>query len=168
MSWLNKKVILKLGSRSLYHAELYAKQLPCAYMFSICEILGLCHFCRLWGVKSINNSSEKGSKFSGEEGMEPRAALWEQALLHRLLCVPEAPPWEHHSTRTCWCPAVCSSTARAVLWPAEPPADVTLAHGSMLAWIFSPRFLFTQGAKPSVKFLNLNMRFLGKDSNRQW
>lgn len=55
-SWLNKKVILKLGRRFLYHAELYAKQLPCAYTFSICEILGLCHFCRLRGVKSINDS----------------------------------------------------------------------------------------------------------------
>lgn len=83
-SWLNKKVILKLGSRYLYHAELYAKQLPCAYTFSICEILGLCHFCRLWGVKRINDSSEKGSKFSGEERTQPRIALWEQAQLHRL------------------------------------------------------------------------------------
>lgn len=55
-SWLNKTVILKLGRRFLYHAEVYAKQLPCAYTFSICEILGLCHFCRLWGVKSINDS----------------------------------------------------------------------------------------------------------------
>lgn len=95
-SWLNKKVILKLGSRSLYHAELYAKQLPCAYTFSICEILGLCHFCRLWGVKQINNSSEKGSKFSGEERMRPRIT---QALLH-VLCVLRALPWECHSPRT--------------------------------------------------------------------
>lgn len=99
MSWLNKKVILKLGSRALYHAELYAKQLPCAYTFSICEILGLCHFCRLRGVKRINDSSEKGSKFSGEERTQPRIALWEQAQLHRLPCVPKAVPWEHHSPR---------------------------------------------------------------------
>lgn len=58
-SWINKKVLLKFGRRFLYHAELYAKQLPCAYTFSICEILGLCHFGRLQGVKSINDSEAR-------------------------------------------------------------------------------------------------------------
>lgn len=55
-SWLNKEVILKLGRRFLYHTELYAKQLPCAYTLSISEMLGLCHFCRLRGVKSVHDS----------------------------------------------------------------------------------------------------------------
>lgn len=157
-SWLNKTVILKLGRRFLYHAEVYAKQLPCAYTFSICEILGLCHFCRLWGVKSINDSEVRrvpsfwvrkgrslGSLSASERSSAGCGVCWRHS----------SPGTPRHKDR--------SIGARTQGLYCELLNYLQMSSWHMAARWFGVFFLVTQGAKPSLRPLLWVWGFWGKE-----
>lgn len=147
-SWLNKKVILKLGRRFLYHTELYAKQLPCAYTFSICEILGLCHFCRLRGVKGINDSEVRRVPSLRVRKGRSLGSLAASQLGSAGCGVC----WRHFSPGTQWhgYPSIGVCT-QALYCELSNYLEVSSWHMAA-CWfgVFFSRFLFSQGAKPSL------------------